>query len=100
MPVTLWYRGPYWCARIHPEIAVPSDGDREDKATFMIQQLARVFEAAITQHPEDWHMLQKVFVADLDPDRLAQRPGEEDGPEHDDERKGLHGGHMGGRPAR
>jgi len=100
MPVTLWYRGPYWCARIHPEIAVPSDGDREDKTTFMTQQLARVFEAAITQHPEDWHMLQKVFVADLDPDRLAQRLGEGDGPGHDDAHQGLHGGHMGGRPAR
>jgi KDO2-lipid IV(A) lauroyltransferase len=100
MPVTLWFRGPYWCARIHPEIAVPSDGDPEDKTTVMTQQLARVFEAAITQHPEDWHMLQKVFVADLDPDRLAQRLGEGDGPGYDDAHQGLHGGHMGGRPAR
>ena len=100
MPVTLWYRGPYWCARIHPEIAVPSDGDREDKTAFMTQQLARVFEAAITQHPEDWHMLQKVFVADLDPDRLARRLDEEDGQRHGDVHEGLHGGHMGGRPAR
>ena len=88
MPVTLWYRGPYWCARIHPEIPVPGGGDRGDKVTVMTQQLARVFEAAIAAHPEDWHMLQKVFVADLDPDRLAKRQGEADGVVHQDPQGG------------
>ena len=72
MPVTLWYDGPYWGAHIHPEIPVPDGGDRTEKAALMTQQLAQVFETAIARHPEDWHMLQKVFVADLDPDRLAQ----------------------------
>jgi KDO2-lipid IV(A) lauroyltransferase len=37
----------------------------------MTQEIAQVFEAGIRAHPQDWHMLQKVFVADLDPDRLA-----------------------------
>jgi phosphatidylinositol dimannoside acyltransferase len=37
----------------------------------MTQQVARLFEAGIRAHPQDWHMLQKVFVADLDPARLA-----------------------------
>jgi phosphatidylinositol dimannoside acyltransferase len=32
----------------------------------------RVFEQGISEHPEDWHMLQKVFVNDLDPERLAR----------------------------
>ena len=78
MPVTLWYSGPDWAAHIHPEIPVPGDGDRAEKTALMTQQLAQVFEAAIAQHPEDWHMLQKVFVADLDPGRLARlRDGEE-----------------------
>jgi KDO2-lipid IV(A) lauroyltransferase len=36
----------------------------------MSQQLADRFAEAIAEHPEDWHMLQKVFVSDLDPDRL------------------------------
>lgn len=75
MPVTLWYSGPDWGAHIHPEIPVPGGGDRAEKAALMTQQLAQVFEEAITRHPEDWHMFQKVFVADLDPDRLAQRLG-------------------------
>jgi KDO2-lipid IV(A) lauroyltransferase len=72
MPVTLWYSGRYWGAQIHPEIDVPSGGDRPEMVTAMTQELARVFEGAIVRHPEDWHMLQKVFVADLDPDRLAR----------------------------
>jgi lauroyl/myristoyl acyltransferase len=42
----------------------------------MTQQLARVFQAAVARHPEDWHMIQKVFVADLDPDRLSQLRGD------------------------
>ena len=35
----------------------------------MMQQLACLFEAGIRAHPQDWHMLQRVFVADLDPGR-------------------------------
>ena len=38
----------------------------------MTQAMARVFEQGIREHPEDWHMLQKVFVNDLDPERLAR----------------------------
>lgn len=100
MPVTLWYSGPYWCAHIHPEIGVPGDGDREDKTVLMTQQLARVFETAIAQHPEDWHMLQKVFVADLDPDRLARQQREGGGAAHEDPHEGRRGRHVGGRSAR
>ena len=81
MPVTLWYDGPYWGAHIHPEIGVPADGDRPGKVNAMTQQLARVFEAAIAEHPEDWHMLQKVFVADLDPERLARQRADDEADE-------------------
>jgi KDO2-lipid IV(A) lauroyltransferase len=41
----------------------------------MMQQVARLFEAGIRAHPQDWHMLQRVFVADLDPERLAAAEG-------------------------
>jgi hypothetical protein len=56
---------------IHQEIPVPAQGDRRQKAAMMTQQVARVFEEGIREHPQDWHMLQRVFVADLDPERLA-----------------------------
>ena len=70
MPVTLWYDGPYWGTHIHPEIGLPADGDRQGKVHAMTQQLARVLEEGIARHPQDWHMLQKVFVADLPTGRL------------------------------
>jgi phosphatidylinositol dimannoside acyltransferase len=71
IPVTLWYEGSLWHADIRPEIPVPAEGTRKEKVAAMTQQMADVFEEGIREHPEDWHMLQRVFVADLDPDRLA-----------------------------
>jgi phosphatidylinositol dimannoside acyltransferase len=70
LPVTLWFEGPYWGAHIHEEIPVPAEGTRRDKVAAMTQDLARFFEAGVSAHPEDWHMLQRVFMADLDLARL------------------------------
>jgi phosphatidylinositol dimannoside acyltransferase len=39
----------------------------------MTQQLARVLADGIARHPQDWHMLQKVFVADLGTGGLRPR---------------------------
>nr|WP_205624557.1 phosphatidylinositol mannoside acyltransferase [Actinomadura flavalba] len=64
-PVTLWYEGDYWCARVHDEIPVPESGGRQDKIRAMTQDLADVFAAGIAAHPQDWHMLQRVWVADF-----------------------------------
>src|SRR5262249_20142217 len=71
MPVTLWYDGPLWYTHIHEEIPVPENGIRREKIASMTQEVARVFEAGIAAHPQDWHMLQRVFTADLDLSRLA-----------------------------
>lgn len=65
IPVTLWYEGEYWAARVHDEIPVPPEGGRQEKIRAMTQELARVFEEGIAAHPEDWHMLQKVWVEDM-----------------------------------
>jgi KDO2-lipid IV(A) lauroyltransferase len=71
MPVTLWYEGACWGAHIHKELPVPGEGTRQDQIAAMTQQLATVFEDAIRAHPADWHMLQRVFLTDLDQERLA-----------------------------
>jgi KDO2-lipid IV(A) lauroyltransferase len=72
MPAILWFEGNGWGVHIHEEIPVPAEGDSRQKAAVMMQQVARLFEAGIRAHPQDWHMLQKVFVADLDPGRLQR----------------------------
>ena len=71
MPVILWFEGDHWGVHVHEEIPVPAEGDSKQKTAAMMQQVARLFEAGIRAHPQDWHMLQRVFVADLDPARLA-----------------------------
>ncbi|TVZ01001.1 phosphatidylinositol mannoside acyltransferase [Trebonia kvetii] len=73
MPVSCWFVGEdQWGAHIYDEIPVPAEGDRKQKAAVMTQAMARAFEQGIREHPEDWHMLQKLFVADLDPERLGR----------------------------
>lgn len=64
-PVTLWYEGRCWGARVHDEIVVPPDGDRQARIRAVTQELAGVFEEGIAAHPQDWHMLQRVWVEDL-----------------------------------
>jgi KDO2-lipid IV(A) lauroyltransferase len=72
LPVTTWFEGEDdWGARIGPEIRPPEEGTRADKVAAMSQELARAFERGIAEHPQDWHMLQRVFTADLDPARMA-----------------------------
>jgi lauroyl/myristoyl acyltransferase len=71
MPVTLWYEGDDWGARIHEEISMPEHGDRPAKIQAMTQDLVRVFEQGIAAHPEDWHMLQRVWLEDLTPRQEA-----------------------------
>jgi phosphatidylinositol dimannoside acyltransferase len=78
LPVATWFEGDDWGAHIYEEIPVPEWGTRAEKTAAMSQQLARVFESAIAEHPQDWHMLQRVFTADLDPARLPAPRGETD----------------------
>ncbi|MBL8928674.1 MAG: phosphatidylinositol mannoside acyltransferase [Kineosporiaceae bacterium] len=51
----------------HPEVKVPEDGGRAERVARMTQACADALSAGISAHPEDWHMAQRVFVADLVP---------------------------------
>ncbi|AOR35408.1 phosphatidylinositol mannoside acyltransferase [Streptomyces fodineus] len=68
MPVTLWYDdSPVMQGRVHPPVEVPESGTRGEKTSVMTQALADAFATGIADHPEDWHMLQRLWLADLDP---------------------------------
>jgi phosphatidylinositol dimannoside acyltransferase len=71
MPVILWFDGDGWGVRIGSAIPVPELPSRKEQAAAMMQEVAKFFEEGIREHPQDWHMLQPVFVSDLDPERLA-----------------------------
>ncbi|MFD7169878.1 phosphatidylinositol mannoside acyltransferase [Streptomyces violascens] len=67
LPVTLWYDdSPIMKGRVHPPIEVPETGDRASKTSSMTQALADAFATGIADHPEDWHMLQRLWLADLE----------------------------------
>jgi KDO2-lipid IV(A) lauroyltransferase len=68
LPVTLWYDdSPVMKGQVHPPIEVPESGTRAEKTSVMTQSLADAFAGGIAEHPEDWHMLQRLWLADLDP---------------------------------
>jgi phosphatidylinositol dimannoside acyltransferase len=72
VPVVLWFADDGKCGvKIGAEIEQPAEGTRPQKVAMMMQGLAGFFEQGIREHPYDWLMLQKVFVADLDPERQA-----------------------------
>lgn len=65
MPTATWFDEDGWGACIYPEVPVPAAGTRAEKVAAMSQQMADAFSEAIAEHPEDWHMLQRLFTADL-----------------------------------
>ncbi|MEU3099045.1 phosphatidylinositol mannoside acyltransferase [Streptomyces sp. NPDC006967] len=68
LPVTLWYDdSPTMRGRVHPPVEVPGSGTRPEKTSVMTQALADAFATGIAEHPEDWHMLQRLWLKDLDP---------------------------------
>ncbi|MFF5440426.1 phosphatidylinositol mannoside acyltransferase [Streptomyces achromogenes] len=68
LPVTLWYDdSPVMKGRVHAPVEVPASGTRAEKTSVMTQALADAFATGIAAHPEDWHMLQRLWLADLDP---------------------------------
>ena len=50
----------------HPRVEVPRGGTPAEKALAMTQAYADALSAGIAEYPQDWHMLHRVFTADLD----------------------------------
>lgn len=74
LPVTLHYEPTYQQAVVHPQIPVPTEGSRDEKIAAMCQALVDVFAQGIAEHPADWHMLQKLWLNDLDPAKAPPKP--------------------------
>lgn len=73
LPATLWYDGPALMrGRVHPPLTPPESGTRREKAQAMTQAAADVFADGIARHPQDWHMLQRLWTGDLEP---GPKPG-------------------------
>jgi phosphatidylinositol dimannoside acyltransferase len=63
-----------------PEITPVQDGDRTERIRAMTQSVADALTDGISEHPSDWHMLQRLWLADLDAVRLARQDREREEP--------------------
>lgn len=77
VPVSLWYDGPNLRLQFHPPVIRPDGLHGAAAVGAMTQQVADVFAAGVAAHPQDWHMLQRVFVADLVPAVSLPEPASE-----------------------
>ncbi|MGO1317049.1 MAG: phosphatidylinositol mannoside acyltransferase [Cellulomonadaceae bacterium] len=55
-----------------PAVQVRADLPRQERIGAYTQGWVDALARFIADHPQDWHMLQRVFVADLDPERYAR----------------------------
>ncbi|WP_203416901.1 phosphatidylinositol mannoside acyltransferase [Jiangella ureilytica] len=68
IPATLAYEGQEpdhrLVIRFHEPVEPPEE--RGERLAIMTQSIADAFEVGIRANPEDWHMTQRLFLADLD----------------------------------
>ncbi|WP_435300179.1 phosphatidylinositol mannoside acyltransferase [Timonella sp. A28] len=58
--------------KFYPPVDIDRTQTKEEQINATTQKWVTALEESIAQHPEDWHMLQKVFIEDLDPERYAR----------------------------
>lgn len=78
LPVSLWYDGPVARGHVHDAVPIPAEGTRDERVRAVVQGIALAFETGIRDHSVDWHMMQPVWVADLDPTRTRRAAAEAD----------------------
>jgi len=44
------------------QVSLPTSGSDEEKISHVVQDMAQQFEVGIAAHPEDWHMLQRIWT--------------------------------------
>ncbi|MGV0627364.1 phosphatidylinositol mannoside acyltransferase [Mycolicibacter minnesotensis] len=67
LPAHCWFEGDGWAVRIHP----PLDCSSADVGA-VTQKLADTFTEGIAAYPQDWHVMQPQWVADLPESRRAR----------------------------
>lgn len=61
---SLWYDREYSRVKIAGPLPVPTEGTRAEQVAVLTQQVADELAAGIAAHPEDWHMLQRLWLDD------------------------------------
>jgi KDO2-lipid IV(A) lauroyltransferase len=75
LPVSLWFTEDGWGQHISSPVQLP-EGRLRDRVAAGTQAIADVFAHEIAEHPTDWHMLQRLWLADLPPRPVSPRAAE------------------------
>ena len=69
LTAALYYEDGHNYVQFLPAVDVPQEGERSRRIFRTTQLLADQFASSIAAHPTDWHMLQRLWVDDLDPSK-------------------------------
>ncbi len=70
LAVNFYYRDGQPAATVFEPIPVATGGTEDEDVRTITQSIAGRFEIGIGEHPSDWHMLQPLWLSDLDQSRL------------------------------
>jgi KDO2-lipid IV(A) lauroyltransferase len=76
--VSMWYEDDAACGALEGPLDLPGpdEGPLDARVRRLTQRIADNLARGIAEHPEDWHMLQRVW---LDSERAGERPGKRAG---------------------
>lgn len=72
MAVSFWYEGRAAKCEVFPPVDFPRDAPEQEAVAIATQKVADDLATGIARHPADWHMLQRLWLADLDPGRAPR----------------------------
>ena len=79
IPASLYFKDGRNHTQFFPRLNLEDAPESRMRAiVYITQQIAQAFEGIIGEHPEDWHMLQRVWIDDLDPAKGPQGDGLKD----------------------
>ena len=75
LPAALWFEEGRSVTRVGPPVIPAGRGDRATRIAETTQALVDALAEGIAEHPEDWHMMQPLWIEDLDERRLSRLDG-------------------------
>ena len=73
LAVSFWYDGRRSRCEVFPPVEFPRDAPASEAIPIATQAIADDLALGIGRHPVDWHMLQRLWLADLDPNRSPRQ---------------------------
>lgn len=66
LTASVYYEGARTVVHMHPRVPIPTEGGLRERLSAVCQTVASRFEVSVSAHPTDWHMLSRLWLADLE----------------------------------